>query len=459
MATKPTPEQARAYAEALIAWSEGKKVEYRIADAGPAWCPVDWSGTFPTLCYACEYRIAPDPPKAREWWISPLSQPCGTGREGGCRTSGHERAIRRLFAFLDDIFHEDAEYCDEVRDTACNHDVLREKDDEVEDGEPIAVEYSPWMESLRAAPDPAQSTDTSENPDCRSRTTTPPMDSSDADVQSADTSSECPNCVSPYKCNGPHIGTSPPTGYEDAGTPSEALPQPFAFYDTNVGCCWSAAPNTRDTLKSYPWIIELYTREQIDAASRPQPARGDIDIQQVINAIERARDHNDDLASKLHEQHDYGAEFPYEDARRMDEAIALLRGIAQPACGEERSIHVECRPLLVSGMLASDQSVQITILIDSEQPEAEKRSALWHEIAHVVRAFENGSQDEAEIEALGQRLSLAWAARGEVSEAEVEAACLSFLGLSSTHRTHPHDTVRKDMRAALEAAARVRAGG
>jgi hypothetical protein len=70
MTTKPTPEQARAYAEALIAWSEGKKVEYRIADAGPAWCPVDWSGTFPTLCYACEYRIVPDPPKPLEGWVN-----------------------------------------------------------------------------------------------------------------------------------------------------------------------------------------------------------------------------------------------------------------------------------------------------------------------------------------------------------------------------------------------------
>jgi hypothetical protein len=29
MTTKPTPIQARAYADALIAWSEGKKVEQR----------------------------------------------------------------------------------------------------------------------------------------------------------------------------------------------------------------------------------------------------------------------------------------------------------------------------------------------------------------------------------------------------------------------------------------------
>jgi len=26
----------------------------------------------------------------------------------------------------------------------------------------------------------------------------------------------CPNCVSPWKCNGPHIGERPPSGYEDA---------------------------------------------------------------------------------------------------------------------------------------------------------------------------------------------------------------------------------------------------
>jgi hypothetical protein len=102
----------------------------------------------------------------------------------------------------------------------------------------------------------------------------------------------------------------------------------------------------------------------------------------------------------------------------------------QPARGDGRSIRIECRPLLVSGMLTNDDTGRLTILIDSEQSESEKRAALWHEIAHVVRVFENGSQDETEIEALGRRLATAWTTRGEVSEIGVEIHRLASIVLS-----------------------------
>jgi hypothetical protein len=69
MTTKPTPEQARAYADAVVAWSEGKKVGFRMrsrASHTPEW----WSFNGEPYCSDFEYRIVPDPPKAREFWIN-----------------------------------------------------------------------------------------------------------------------------------------------------------------------------------------------------------------------------------------------------------------------------------------------------------------------------------------------------------------------------------------------------
>jgi hypothetical protein len=50
------------------------------------------------------------------------------------------------------------------------------------------------------------------------------------------------------------------------------LPQPFAFYDEGELRFWRAADGCRDYLSSYPEIIELYTREQMDAALAAQPS-------------------------------------------------------------------------------------------------------------------------------------------------------------------------------------------
>lgn len=71
MTTKPTPEQARAYAEAFIAWSEGKKVEQKHNEAFVVPYRRDWH-SFQGEAYTdgAQYRIVPDPPKAREWWIN-----------------------------------------------------------------------------------------------------------------------------------------------------------------------------------------------------------------------------------------------------------------------------------------------------------------------------------------------------------------------------------------------------
>lgn len=57
---------------------------------------------------------------------------------------------------------------------------------------------------------------------------------------------------------------------------------------------------------------------------REPRAEEPIDVKQVIYALERARDGLQAEADRLHEQLDYSAEFPAEDADRMREAIALL---------------------------------------------------------------------------------------------------------------------------------------
>jgi hypothetical protein len=82
MTTKPTPDQARAYADALIAWSEGKKVEVRMPIAGTKWHSFDVE----KFEIDFEYRVVPDPPKAREFWIDER-----TTRE--CIADGCEKSI------------------------------------------------------------------------------------------------------------------------------------------------------------------------------------------------------------------------------------------------------------------------------------------------------------------------------------------------------------------------------
>jgi hypothetical protein len=50
-----------------------------------------------------------------------------------------------------------------------------------------------------------------------------------------------------------------------------------------------------------------------------------IDIEQVLNALERARAHFVRQADALHAQHDYSAEFPANDAEQMARAIELVK--------------------------------------------------------------------------------------------------------------------------------------
>jgi hypothetical protein len=59
----------------------------------------------------------------------------------------------------------------------------------------------------------------------------------------------------------------------------------------------------------------------------PQPELSRPEIKQIIYALERAEKQLRASADRLHEAHDYSAEFPAEDADRMREAMGLLRAL------------------------------------------------------------------------------------------------------------------------------------
>ncbi len=59
----------------------------------------------------------------------------------------------------------------------------------------------------------------------------------------------------------------------------------------------------------------------------------DENLRQVIYALERARDANRAHAARLLAKLDYSAEFPAEDADRLDEAIRLITVMGRIMCG------------------------------------------------------------------------------------------------------------------------------
>lgn len=56
-------------------------------------------------------------------------------------------------------------------------------------------------------------------------------------------------------------------------------------------------------------------------------AKAGADIDQIVYALERARDNLQARADEALRRRDYSGEFPFEDAQRMREAIELLRGL------------------------------------------------------------------------------------------------------------------------------------
>ena len=70
------------------------------------------------------------------------------------------------------------------------------------------------------------------------------------------------------------------------------------------------------------------------------------------------------------------------------------------------NVRIVIRPLLVSGMLASDGLELVkrpVIIIDSELPEEERVVSLWHETLHLL-----GMTNEVEVEAIARELAKAY---------------------------------------------------
>jgi hypothetical protein len=139
MTTKPTPIQARAYADALIAWSEGKKVEQRhnapsVVPDKRVWYPFNGEA----CTYYGEYRIVPDPPKAREFWINwyrsgnsyvKLAFPSPEDADNDAfrnRSSGHEQTIHVREILDTEIAVNKAEYEELCRNEAALKAAIKE---------------------------------------------------------------------------------------------------------------------------------------------------------------------------------------------------------------------------------------------------------------------------------------------------------------------------------------------
>jgi len=56
------------------------------------------------------------------------------------------------------------------------------------------------------------------------------------------------------------------------------------------------------------------------------PSNRNVDVDQIVYALERQIAVLQAQADRLGAAHDYSAEFPAEDAERLREAIAILRG-------------------------------------------------------------------------------------------------------------------------------------
>jgi len=93
------------------------------------------------------------------------------------------------------------------------------------------------------------------------------------------------------------------------------------------------------------------------------------------------------------------AEFPDLASDLRDEARRLRDATGFTASTKRATIPIKVRPMLVSGMLATDEHGPV-ILIDSEQGEREQIVTLWHETLHLL-----GMTDEARVERFAHRLA------------------------------------------------------
>lgn len=123
MTTRPSVDQARAYADALVAWAEGKRVEQRSPHF-QEWKQFD--GVWTTIDQNWEYRVAPAPPKLRVIEVPNFHQ-CHVG--SGCFYAYHdgESPNQPVVKFREVSETADAEMAELRR----NHDALAKLADEI----------------------------------------------------------------------------------------------------------------------------------------------------------------------------------------------------------------------------------------------------------------------------------------------------------------------------------------
>ena len=100
------------------------------------------------------------------------------------------------------------------------------------------------------------------------------------------------------------------------------------------------------------------------------------------------------LYTEMNASIECGAEDPdYKVIRaRAAKCLRSLQKGSQQAAGARNFVQVVRRPLLVSGMLTTDDA----ILIDSEQSKQQQHNALWHELVHRI-LIELGMDEHDEV--------------------------------------------------------------
>lgn len=115
MTTRPSVDQARAYADALVAWAEGKRVEH-----SPTYMPDEhwWPFNGEAFDQNRKYRVAPTPPKLREALVRIYKD----GRFGYAFDPEKEDPVAKHLLVL---FREVSETADaEMAELRRNHDAL-----------------------------------------------------------------------------------------------------------------------------------------------------------------------------------------------------------------------------------------------------------------------------------------------------------------------------------------------
>jgi hypothetical protein len=334
---------------------------------------------------------------------------------------------------------------------------------------------------LQGASDPAQSADASENPDCRSRTTTSPMNSSEADTQSADTPSEASGVrVTDAEVLSAVLRDMPPFG---------PLLKALSMFGMNAN--FDGAPIGDAVAEAIAWCdVELTEAADIilrasttvsdahERASRPQPARGASSDPSEAEILAHVGEEGlwDDIEGIDREL--YFSESRCKNGTERHQQLVAMRGNLNAIGVAFQKMAAELRAHAASHAEVEDYKAwnphEKSPYVRAPQP---ARGGNWQAPFHANRTrfgyadriddvndktlvhLNTGTmrnESEGGVEYLLSLLNRS--ARGEVSEAEVEAAALAIAKRRFGSSVAWPESI-EEARAALEAAARVRAGG